>query len=143
MADKVYVVTLKKKDDLDGFYSDMESDGYKVQMKRPISRNTHYYMTDDQAVALRDDSRVLAVELRPEDIPYVEIGRDSVDVEKINNLPHGHGPQFRKSGAFNADDRDWAKLHCTGNDAQRRKNSWGSGTVTDTADIFNTGDMLM
>ena len=61
MADKIYVVTLKKKDDLDGFYSDMESDGFKLQMKRPISRNTHYYMTDDQAVALRDDSRVLAV----------------------------------------------------------------------------------
>ena len=139
MADKVYVVTLKKKDDLDGFYSDMESDGYKVQMKRPISRNTHYYMTDDQAVALRDDSRVLAVELRPEDIPYVEIGRDSVDVDKINNLPHGQGPIFRKDGGFGPDDRDWAKLHCTGTDAQRRKNAWGTGTVTDNADIFNSG----
>ena len=37
MADKVYVVTLKQKDDLEGFYSDMESDGYKLQMKRPIT----------------------------------------------------------------------------------------------------------
>ena len=44
MADKIYVVTLKKKDDLDGFYSDMESDGFKLQLKRPISRNTHYYI---------------------------------------------------------------------------------------------------
>ena len=90
MADKIYVVTLKKKDDLDGFYSDMESDGFKLQMKRPISRNTHYYMTDDQAVALRDDSRVLAVELRPEDIPYVELLPSNVAVDRINNSPHGH-----------------------------------------------------
>ena len=30
MADKVYVVTLKKYEDLDGFYSDMSSDGYKI-----------------------------------------------------------------------------------------------------------------
>tara|TARA_B100001996_G_scaffold142710_1_gene108599 strand:+ start:150 stop:2258 length:2109 start_codon:yes stop_codon:yes gene_type:complete len=139
MADKIYVVTLKKKDDLDGFYSDMESDGFKLQMKRPISRNTHYFMTDDQAATLRNDSRVLAVELRPEDIPYVEIGYDSVDVDKINNIPHGHGPQFRKDGTFGPDDRDWGKLHVAGTDVQRRKGSWGGGTVTDNADIFNNG----
>ena len=141
MADKIYVVTLKKKDDLDGFYSDMESDGFKLQMKRPISRNTHYYMTDDQAVALRDDSRVLAVELRPEDIPYVELLPSNVAVDRINNSPHGHGPTFRKSGFFiSADDRDWGKLHVAGTDAQRRKNSWPvSGDVTDNVDIFNDG----
>ena len=141
MADKIYVVTLKKKDDLDGFYSDMESDGFRLQMKRPISRNTHYYMTDDQAVTLRDDSRVLAVELRPEDIPYVELRPSSVAVDKINNSPHGHGPTFRKTGLFISDqDRDWGKLHVTGTDAQRRKNQWPpAGDVTDNVDIFNDG----
>ena len=141
MADKIYVVTLKKKDDLDGFYSDMESDGFKLQMKRPISRNTHYYMTDDQAVALRDDSRVLAVELRPEDIPYVELLPSNVAVDRINNSPHGHGPTFRKMGFFiSADDRDWGKLHVAGTDAQRRKNQWPTaGDVTDNVDIFNDG----
>ena len=41
---KVYVVTLKKHADLDGFYSDMSSGGYKLHMKRPISRNTQYYI---------------------------------------------------------------------------------------------------
>ena len=58
MADKVYVVTLKNRDDLEGFYSDMESGGYTLHMKRPISRNTQYYMTDEQATDLRSDSRV-------------------------------------------------------------------------------------
>ena len=41
---KVYVVTLEDRNDLEGFYSDMASDGYQLQMKRPISRSTHYYM---------------------------------------------------------------------------------------------------
>ena len=49
MADPIYVVTLKSYDDLDGFYSDMKSDGFKIHMKLPISRNTQYYMTDAQA----------------------------------------------------------------------------------------------
>ncbi len=139
MADKIYVVTLKKKDDLDGFYSDMESGGFKLQMKRPISRNTHYYMTDDQAVALRDDSRVLAVELRPEDIPYVELESFAV-VDRINNTPHGQGTQFRKGGFFDYDDRDWGKLHVAGTNSQRREGVWPpGGLVQDNVDIFNDG----
>ena len=40
-TDKIYIVTLKKKEDLEGFYADMASDGYKLSLKRPISRNTH------------------------------------------------------------------------------------------------------
>ena len=67
MADPIYVVTLKNRDDLDGFYADMKSDGYQISLKRPISRNTHYHMTDLQAQNLRGDSRVLAVEKRAED----------------------------------------------------------------------------
>ena len=42
--DKVYVVTLENKSDLENFYSDMASDGYKLHLKRPISRSTEYYM---------------------------------------------------------------------------------------------------
>mgnify|MGYP003318703381 FL=1 len=71
MADPIYVVTLKSYDDLDGFYSDMESGGFKIHMKRPISRNTQYYMTDAQAETLRNDSRVMGVNKRPEDIPML------------------------------------------------------------------------
>ena len=52
MAEKIYVVTLKKREDLDGFYSDMETNGFRLNLKRPISRNTHYWMTEDQANTL-------------------------------------------------------------------------------------------
>ena len=39
--DKEYIVTLKSKDDLEDFYSEMSSNGFKLARKRPISRNTH------------------------------------------------------------------------------------------------------
>ena len=57
--EKIYVVTLHKREDLDGFYSDMASDGYRLSQKRPISRNTHYWMTDAQAEVLKQDSSCL------------------------------------------------------------------------------------
>ena len=56
--EKIYVVTLHKREDLDGFYSDMASDGYRLSQKRPISRNTHYWMTEAQAEEIKQDSRV-------------------------------------------------------------------------------------
>ena len=60
--DKEYIVTLKSKDDLEDFYTEMSSNGFKIAKKRPISRNTHYYMTTEQAEELKADSRVIDVE---------------------------------------------------------------------------------
>ena len=67
MSEKIYIVTLHNKEDLDGFYDDMKDNGFRLNMKRPISRNTHYWMTDEQAEELKQDSRVWDVDLRPED----------------------------------------------------------------------------
>ncbi|BCV04638.1 MAG: hypothetical protein CM15mV89_0800 [Caudoviricetes sp.] len=63
MSEKIYVVTLHKKEDLEGFYTDMENKGFRLNMKRPISRNTQYWMTEEQAVELREDDRVWDIEL--------------------------------------------------------------------------------
>ena len=49
MSEKIYVVTLHNREDLDGFYDDMKDNGFRLNLKRPISRNTHYWMTDEQA----------------------------------------------------------------------------------------------
>ena len=99
MADPIYVVTLKSYDDLDGFYSDMASDGYKIHMKRPISRNTQYYMTDAQAATLRNDSRVMAVEKRPEDIPNLVLGPSVIR----NNEMHVKTGNFQKADGSQVD----------------------------------------
>lgn len=69
---KEYVVTLKNYSDLDAFYDDMETPGgdlyipdraVDVSNRRPISRNTEYWLTDEEAATVRKDPRVLAVEI--------------------------------------------------------------------------------
>ena len=77
---KEYVVTLKKFDDLDDFYDDMETPGgnlyipnrqVEVCNRRPISRNTHYYLTPTEAEQLRSDPRVLDVSLTPDELGII------------------------------------------------------------------------
>ena len=71
-----YVVTLHKFDDLESFYTDMETEGGDLWIphravecchKRPVSRNTHYMLSDQEAEQLRQDPRVWAVELTLEE----------------------------------------------------------------------------
>ena len=68
-----WVVTLYNKEDLDDFYNDMETPGgnlyipdraVPVRERRPISRNTHYMLTEEEANQVREDPRVWDVELR-------------------------------------------------------------------------------
>ena len=139
MADRQYVVTLKKKEDLEGFYADMKSDGFRIALKRPISRNTHYFMTAEQAVEVEKDDRVLACELTME-----EQGIKPVPFGLVNMEPHGYAGDFQKSGTFNdQNNRDWGMLSVSGTDAQRRKDTWGEGSTTsvvnDTVEWFNNG----
>jgi hypothetical protein len=75
--EKTYVVTLKNFDDLDDFYDDIETPGgnlyipnrkVECNLRRTISRNTHYSLTSAEAEVLRKDPRVLAVELLPSEL---------------------------------------------------------------------------
>jgi subtilisin family serine protease len=78
--EKEYVVTLKKKDDLDVFYDDMETSGgseyipdrvVDVYKRRANSRNTHYILTEEEAEALKKDPRILSVSLTPEELGVI------------------------------------------------------------------------
>ena len=137
--EKIYVVTLHRYDDLEPFYEEMKSSGYRLSLKRPISRNTHYWMTDAQAAALRQDSRVLACEQTPEAL--------GATPEKfvVNKEPYTITGSFWKedtvgSSTVASTDRQWGQLHCAGNTVQRRKGTWGVGStdelVTDTVSIY-------
>jgi hypothetical protein len=81
MTTKEYIVTLKTKDDLNQFYIDMELKGYSCAVKRPLSRNTHYYLTEEQAKEIEKDERVLACE-EPFDKRNVNIGLENIYVYK-------------------------------------------------------------
>jgi len=77
-----YVITLKEHQDLDAFYEDMETPGgnlyipgraIEVAARRPISRNTHYYLTEIEAKQIKDDPRVESI-----DLTYTEKGSITV-----------------------------------------------------------------
>ena len=87
--DKQYVVTLHDKNDLGQFYNEMQLTGFPLVLKRPMSRNTHYMMTEDQAERLRQDPRVWGVEA---------VDSFQIKPQVINNEPYGIGGDFWKNG---------------------------------------------
>jgi hypothetical protein len=99
-----YIVTLKLKEDLESFYEDMETDGGSItipgrrvecSVRRNISRNTHYMLTDEEAEQIRNDDRVLAVEL----IPSLRDIHPTPFWEQTGN--------FEKSSTVDSDDKNW------------------------------------
>lgn len=130
MSDLIeFVVTLHKKEDLNDFYNDMETEGgslyipnrsVSVASRRAISRNTHYYLTVEEAERLRQDSRVAAV--MPAEIERLAIRPMS---EITGN--------FDKSTFASNSYTNWALLRCV-EGAQR--SNWGSdGTANQSATI--------
>lgn len=135
--DKEYVVTLYRKEDLEQFYTEMQLSNFPLVLKRPLSRNTHYMMTEEQAEQLRQDPRVWGVE-----------AVDSFHLRKrVNNEPYIISGDFFKNApqasSINPGLRQWGHLHCAGEQPQRRKNAWGDPTATefvsDTVEVFNNG----
>ena len=149
MSEKIYIVTLYKHEDLEEFYAEMKEKGFRLNMKRPVSRNTHYWMTDEQAQELKNDPRVWDVDLRPEDRG---IFPESYATIQDNLTPFQMNGTFWKGDTQGSptidtvNDKDWGKLHVAGNAAQRDKNVFGlisgGGTIEkkpDVADIFSDG----
>ena len=149
--DKEYVVTLYRREDLEQFYAEMQLSNFPLARKRPISRNTHYMMTEEQAERLRQDPRVWGV-IAVDDIVYKTYA--------VNNEPYAITGRFWKSDTVDpaqiADtDYQWGHIHCAGDQVQRGKNQFGkinpteyqdhvipSGTyenVTDAVEVFNNG----
>jgi subtilisin family serine protease len=98
MSEREYIVTLNVGVDYAAFNAEMiEETGagdipnrtVEVTNARPISqRNTHYSLTDEEAVALAQDSRVAGVEIPPDQRDDLDIGFDAVqtgDFTKTNS----------------------------------------------------------
>ena len=109
MSEKIYIVTLHNKEDLEGFYNDMEDKGFRLNMKRPISRNTHYWMNAEQAEELKQDPRVWDVDLRPEDKGVYPKRCATPTDDQIGRPLEG---TFWKGGGINAgSDYPWGLSH--------------------------------
>jgi len=140
--DKEYVVTLYRKEDLEQFYNEMQLSNFPLTRKRPISRNTHYMMTEEQAERLRQDPRVWGVERADRFIPRRQV---------VSNESYAVTGNFWKddtqgSATISPNDYQWGHIHCAGSDAQRGKNQfgpisqgWTYEQVNDSVEVFNNG----
>lgn len=132
MSTREYVVTLHKFEDLDSFYEDMETPGGSLYIpdravslanRRPVSRNTHYYLTDDEAELLRQDPRVLAVEPTLSESGY-ELAPVWIQTSTVWN----------KSTVVSADLKNWGILRCV-EGVQRP--GWGIDVTPNAAGTVN------
>lgn len=131
---RLYTITLYKFEDLDSLYHDMENPGSSpyipnrvipVVNPRPLSVNTDYRLTEEEAEQIRQDPRVWAVELH---------------ISEINSIRMNHwtlsSNNWDKSAAVANGMQNWALLRCFTGAANTQ---WGtnatpntSGTVTFT-----------
>ena len=132
MQEREYVITLHKHEDLDSFYDDMETPGgalfipnrvISLVNRRPVSRNTHYRLTDEEAGLIRNDSRVMAVELSIEEAG-LEIRPSWTQSSTFWN----------KSNSVSATFKNWGLLRSV--EGQQRA-SWGSDGVTNASGTIN------
>jgi hypothetical protein len=128
MQEREYVVTLHSHGDLDSFYEDMETPGGNLYIpnrevavfaRRLVSRNTHYLLTDDEADQLKNDPRVMSVELSMAEKNIVIAPAWT----QVSNF-------WDKSNSVSASQKNWAILRCT-EGAQRA--SWGSNGIVNVA----------
>jgi subtilisin family serine protease len=130
---KEWVVTLHRKEDLEGFYDDMETPGGNlfipdrsvgVANRRLISRNTHYMLSEEEAELIKSDNRVWGVDL----LSFIE--ETITPYYKITN------GDFDKSGFDDASDLNWGLLR---HSETTNRQGWGlGGTTLETSDLTIT-----
>ena len=132
MQEREYVITLHKHEDLDSFYDDMETPGgalfipdraVPVFDRRPVSRNTHYRLTDEEAKLICNDPRVIAVELSLEEAGL-----------KITPSWTQSSNFWNKSNSVSATFKNWGLLRSV--EGQQRA-SWGSNGVPNVSATIN------
>jgi len=135
--EREYIVILKQGEDLDRFYDEMESlygtDSVPVRSiecayRRPMSRSTHYYLTDDEAVRVSTDPRVETVERH-----YRDLGLEirAMLVQSSNN--------WDKSGTNGADDINWGLYRGATPTKPANWGSDGTANISGSIELTNTG----
>jgi len=135
--EREYIVILKQGEDLDRFYDEMESlygtDSVPVRSiecayRRPMSRSTHYYLTDDEAVRVSTDPRVETVERH-----YRDLGLEirPMLVQSSNN--------WDKSGTNGANDINWGLYRGATPTKPANWGSDGTANISGSIELTNTG----
>lgn len=128
-----WIVTLYNKEDLESFYDDMETEGGNLYIpdrkvgltaRRTISRNTHYFLTDEEAMEVEKDPRVWGV------TPRIQL-EESIKPEYV--IENG---EFDKRWQDDVSDTNWGLLRHS--EATNRSNWGDTGTGLVTSDLTVT-----
>jgi subtilisin family serine protease len=130
MSEKEYIVSLNAGINYDAFWDQIENesdtDGFvptrrvDIINERPGSlRSCHYSLTDEEAAALRADSRVYSVEIPPEQRDDIEIGHHAVQ-----------SGTWTKDSTMRSADLNWGMIRGAFGDDQ-----WGNGTTSIVKDF--------
>lgn len=126
--EREYIVTCKTREDLESLYDDLETPGGSLYIpdraveclnKRPISRNTHYSLTDEEAALVKQDERVLDVELTPEELGI--IFHPNVTIESSEAIEEEDGVDISNDPNYTQSTNRWSKSN-NNNDIFR---NWG------------------
>lgn len=131
---KEYIVTAQTMVDADSIIADMESpDGnlyipnrqVDITQLRELSRNTHFMLSDEEAVQLRTDPRVIAVERPPRDM----------GIKVVHHW--AQSGNFEKYQIIDTNDKNWGLYRITAGDTLT---GWGTptGTFTQTTQTVTT-----
>ena len=133
-----YIVTVKEFQYLESLYDDMETFGgtfyvpervIPVYERRPISRNTHYMLTDNEANLLKHDPRILDVELSHEALGAVM---------KVHSTQTFNG-DFDKSSTNSNTMINWGLLRCVLGNTVSGWGDDGTSNVNTTIQLTTTG----
>jgi hypothetical protein len=127
-----YVVTLKSLEDLESFYTDMETGTgssfipkreVAVASRRPNSRNTNYFLTQEEARLLKKDLRVLDVNL--------SFNHSNIKIKSTWNQSEN---TWNKSSALVRNHKNWGLLRCT---LGEQISGWGSNVTPSQSGTVN------
>lgn len=117
-----YVVTLRRTEDQQNFYNEMNSKGtlkdsiperdVEVAAKRELSRSTHYWLTALEAAELRKDERVVGVAKLPGEMKFIP-----------TPLYSQHSDEWNRSNSINSTQINWGLIR-----TMMRENLPGWGT---------------
>ncbi len=137
MSRREYIITLKNKEDLPAFYNEMETRGgttsipnraIPVKNRRPISRNTHYMLSEFEANKIKKDPRVLSVELTFEE-RGITIKPNRSETSTLWN----------KSTTISTGHQQWGLLRCVEGATRSNWGTNGTTNVIGTATLTSTG----
>jgi hypothetical protein len=123
MAQREYIVTLKNFEDLEGFYHDMQNPGSSpytpsravtYTAHRPMSRNTNYMLTEEEASKLATDPKVLAVELTP--------AEQGIVISPMYSQTSSYWDKEATTVPSSNQSKNWGLLRCT---ETKDRNDWG------------------